>query len=84
MAKNVLAVAAIVYLAAFGLLAVARPERVRDFYHRQYSRGLGDLKRWPGLARWAEYRPKASLFRLFGLFSLCSSALLAYAWLRGY
>ena len=83
MAKNIIAVVAIVYFAAFGVLSVIWPEKVRDFYRRQYSSGLGDLKKWPGVSRLAEYSPRTSLFRLFGALSLCSSVLLAYAWLKG-
>jgi hypothetical protein len=83
MAGNILAVAAIVYFAVFGVLSIIWPEKVRDFYRRQYSKGLGDLKKWPGAARLTQYNPRASLFRLFGALSLCSSLLLAYAWLKG-
>ena len=83
MAKDILAVAAIIYLAVFGLLSIIWPEKVRDFYRRQYSKGLGDLSKLPGVARLTQYNPRASLFRLFGVLSLSSSLLLAYAWLKG-
>jgi hypothetical protein len=83
MARDIIAVAAVAYFAAFGLLSMIWPEKVRDFYRRQYSKGLGDLKKWPGVSRLTQYSPRASLFRLFGALSLCSSLLLAYALLNG-
>ena len=83
MAKNIIAVVAIVYFAVFGLLSIIWPEKVRDFYRRQYSKGLGDLNKLPGVSRLTQYNPRASLFRLFGALSLSSSLLLAYAWLKG-
>jgi hypothetical protein len=83
MARDIIAVAAVVYFAVFGLLSLIWPEKVRDFYRRQYSKGLGDLKKWPGVSRLTQYNPRASMFRLFGALSLCSSLLLAYALLNG-
>jgi hypothetical protein len=83
MAKNIFAVATIIYLAVFGLLSIIWPEKVCDFYQRQYAKGLGDLKKWPAVARLTQFRPRASLFRLFGALSVCSSLLVAYAWLKG-
>jgi hypothetical protein len=80
---NILAVVAIAYLGVFGLLAIIWPAKVRDFYVRQYSRGLGDLNKYPGLSRLTQYSPRASMFRIFGALSLCSSLLLAYEWLKG-
>jgi hypothetical protein len=83
MLMNILAVVAIAYLGVFGLLAIIWPAKVRDFYVRQYSRGLGDLSKYPGLSRLTQYNPRASMFRIFGALSLCSSLLLAYEWLKG-
>lgn len=84
MAKNIVAVAVIIYLAAFGLLSIIWPERVCDFYQRQHAKGLGDLKKkWPAVARMLQYRPRPTLIRLFGVLSVCWSLLAAYAWLKG-
>jgi hypothetical protein len=83
MAKDILAVLAFIYFAVFGLLSLIWPEKVRDFYRRQYSKGLRDLSKLPGVARLTQYNARASLFRLFGALSLFSSLLLAYAWLKG-
>jgi hypothetical protein len=80
---NILAVAAIAYLSVFGLLAILWPAKVRDFYLRQYSKGLGDLNKFPGLSRLTQSSPRASMFRIFGALSLCSSLLLAYEWFKG-
>ena len=83
MLMNILAVAAIAYLGIFGLLAIIWPAKVRNFYLRQYSKGLGDLNKFPGLSRLTQYNPRASLLRIFGALSLCSSLLLAYEWFKG-
>jgi hypothetical protein len=83
MVKTVFAVVVIGYLAVFGVLSIVRPERVRDFYRRQYSKGLGGSKKLPGVSRLTQYNPSASTLRLFGAFSLCSSLLLAYEWFKG-
>jgi hypothetical protein len=83
MLKNILAVAAITYLGVFGILAIIRPAKVRDFYLRQYSKGLGDLSKFPGVSRLTQYSPRASMLRIFGALSLCASLLLAYEWLKG-
>jgi hypothetical protein len=83
MLKEVVAVVAIVYFAAFGVLSLIWPDKVCDFYRRQYASVLRDSKKWAGASRLTQYKPRASLFRLFGALSLCSSVLLAYAWLKG-
>jgi hypothetical protein len=82
MLMNILAVVAIAYLGVFGLLAIIWPAKVRDFYLRQYSKGLGDLNKFPGLSRLTQYNPRASMLRIFGALSLCSSLLLAYEWFK--
>lgn len=83
MLRNILAVAAITYLSLFGLLAIIWPTKVRDFYMRQYSKGLGDLNKFRGVSRLTQYNPRTSMLRLFGALSLCSSLLLAYEWFKG-
>ena len=83
MAKTVIAVVFIIYLAVFGVLSIVWPVKVRDFYRRQYSKGLADSKKLPGASRLTQYNPSALTLRVFGAFSLFTSMLLAYELFRG-
>ena len=83
MAETVLAVVVVIYLAAFGVLSMVWPEGVRNFYRRQYSKGLGEAKKLPGVSRLTQYNPGVTTLRLFGALSLFSSLLLAYEWFKG-
>ena len=79
MLKTALAAAAIIYFAAFGLVSTIRPEKVRDYYYKQFRAGLGRVTKLSGFER---YYPRAPWFRLFGIFSLASALLLVYALLK--
>jgi len=70
------------YFAAFGVLSIIRPEKVRDFYIRQYTRGLGNLKKLGDPTGWDRYFPRASVLRIFGIISLLASILIIYSLLR--
>jgi hypothetical protein len=83
MAKTVIAVVAFIYFTVFGLLSIIWPEKVRDYYLRNYRRGLNNIKNWPSVSRWERYYPGAQWFRFFGVLGLASSLLLAYAWFKG-
>ena len=83
MAKTVISLVFIIYLVVFGVVSLAWPAKVRDFYRRQYSKGLGDSKRLQGVSRLTQYNPSAAALRVFGAISLFSALLLAYEWFKG-
>jgi hypothetical protein len=71
------------YFVGFGLLATVRPEKVRNFYMRQYASVLGGMKKPGEPAGWERLVPRASVFRFFGLASLLASVLIIYFLFRG-
>jgi hypothetical protein len=80
--RLLLASAAAAYFAAFGLLALVWPGKVRGFYLRQYTRGLDDLERLGLPLSWRPRLPPEFVFRLFGVMSLAASGLIVYGLLR--
>jgi hypothetical protein len=83
MLRSILYLSVATYLAVFGVLVTIWPEKVRAFYVRQYTRGLGSLKKLGDPTSWERLFPRASVFRLFGITSLLTFVVVVYAWLRG-
>ena len=82
MLRLLLGSSAAAYFAAFGVLAIVWPGKVRGFYLRQYTRGLDDLNRLGLPLSWRPRLPPVLVFRLFGVMSLAASGLIVYGLLR--
>ena len=78
-----LCLSAAVWFAAFGVLAIIRPNKVRDYYARHRMRGVEDLKRLGLPFPWRLVFLPPFMFRLFGVLFLFASALVILALLRG-
>ncbi len=83
MARTIVGVVLVVYFGAFGIVAIIRPEKVREFYQRQASVSMDYLKKWPAVSRMNPTQARPILYRLFGVLSLSLSLLLVYNWLKG-
>ena len=82
MLKIILTSLSALYLVVFGVVAVVRPAKIRNFCVRQYASALNGMQK-SGFSFDAEkLAPRASTFRLFGVTSLVLAALLVYTLLR--
>ena len=83
MVRILVGLSAAALFAAFGVLAIIRPDEVRDYYARQRMRGVDDLKRLGLPFPWKLVFLPAFMYRLFGVVFLFASALAVLALLRG-